>query len=429
MSGSEIQLYRSAEDREALIRYSKDLWDLKVSPVMSEEKRKTLSYEYLDVFKRNEQGFLNLFFEKTDRVAENTNSNMSPSWHLPSTGTLFSLNINPVFQLDINNYGIGYAPAQIDKFLECVNLGMAYQKFERKHKRGLDLQKYGLEDKNAFFFISEFYKYAVVDDPESIRDNLLRELISPDSKFSVEDTFNYVMIETKDEQKDMGFQLAHIKGTEKNIFNTVAYILSDDKKKVEENGKVVFTKVFDSESLSVISKHFKGNSRYFLMKASQFFLKHVKERVEMRKLELIKKNPEYKKVFPNVKAKFSDKFQNENDEYIPKNTITKSYSPRDLYDCIKSRGLGDISIFIDLVSELLDVNLRIFDNTFEKIIASGVSNNNRVVILRYTLEKSFELGGTFLNKDSIQKVKFLFIKGEDDIVDHINRIGLVKIES
>jgi hypothetical protein len=426
MSGMEIMLYND-EDRKKFSNIAVDLWTLKTVPG-SDEKRKEKSYEFIDLYKRNEERFLTLFLDKTDRVIEFNAGYKSPSWHLPSTGALISLNILPVFQLDITNYGAGYAPQPIDKFLECVNLGLSYERFMTKHFRNMNLNKFFMEAKDGFFFISEFYKYCIVDEPISIRDLILEQFISPIEVLKVEDTFDYITEMTKERQKEMGFSLIHVRGTEKNIFNVVALLLDKNGNKLEKNGKKIHTRIFEREDITTLQERgFKGNSRYFLIKSCEFYLRYVKSIVVLKKTKLAKENMEFKDLFNLEKDSFSKSFEMSGNEFIPKNVIQKSYSPIDLYDCIQSKGLGDISMFIDLISDLIHVNLKIFDSQFEKIIASGVSDNNRNIILRYTSDKSFELGGTYSNKDTLANVKFMFEDGKDHIVTHMKRIGLVSI--
>lgn len=410
------------EDVNKLTVISRDLFSLAKKP-NSFVEFKNKANEFLNIYQDNEKFFLTLFLpENYKGVAEYNENNKKPDWFNTYNGNLGSMNIIPLFVLDATKYGIAYIPKEIDYFVECLNLALHYDPFIKKVKRSNDPLMFYNDNKNSDFFITEFFKYTILDEPVNLRDHLADRLLEEHDDFSVEDMYRALVVDQVQRQKEKGFRLAVDKGGKKNILDCVAILLGDNGNDIIINGKKKIVKLFTEFE----KNRLKSNSRYFVLDGGEVFMRFVEEKVIAKKLYL--QNVDGVRGFETQLRykKLDDYYSSERGDLKPKIVKDKSFDPFEMYQVLRSPGQGSTAFLISIIAELAETTIYVFDNRCRKLIATGLSNKKKCVILRF-VETRFEIIFTSKNDNTLTNNKFIFDKNSDDIINNINNLGRVKI--
>lgn len=368
---------------------------------------------YLDLLSTRTFGITRFLPESFDRAQEYDENLVKPSWFMPYYGSLFSLKLDPVFTLNYSEYGPAYVPKSADMFIEAISLALSCERFRGAIDRGSDLTTFYTVKRNIGEYIKDLFIYSQTIEPVN-----LREILSDRMKMSMEESGEEVcerlcMTErAKLVQRKFGTRLVYNKeDRDRTLFNVYGEILDMNGNTVLIHGKPVHFPILNKVDKGV----FEPNSNYFYLGGGKIFYQSLKEKRNNKIVEIQSRFPSEIKGTLKVELK-ADEFQSFlMGSVIERDSISKSYQPYNIYSSLRSKGLGDISHLIGVVSELANVSIFVFDETFENLKMSGISNNSKAIIMRMARDGRVELGGVVEEKNTIVRVKFLFDE-RDDII-------------
>jgi hypothetical protein len=270
-------------------------------------------------------------------------------------------------------------------------------------------------------------------DKEHVRDFrqwLSNQLIEPMEQ-SESDVYQILVEEQRERQRAYGFDLVLRKGedgkdTAKHMFNVYAKILLPSGDTLRVNGKTKYVSVLTDYE----KKTFRGNSRYFFLEGGNIFMKNVEQKVKSAVVRILKDNPEMKKSFPSIStasagtlsSEFSRLFLDTGSGVIKRSIVSDSWNASDIHTSLSSKGMGSISKMIGIIAELSGTSIYIFDSDMTKIIVTGISNSDNVVLLRMNSFNVPEPVGTILSSDTLNIVSLIFSEKKDRLVTYIKEM-------